>query len=169
MHGFHPVDLVALIVILLNALNGMRRGLSREIAGTISAILALFLGIELRRPLGELVAEDTRVGPMARPALAFALTVLLAVIVMVLLRILLKHTIHIIIDDKAVDRSGGMLAGLVKSTIIVMIVFLLLGMWPHKYLHRIFAIESWIGRTVVESTPEFRDQAKEVRRILRDD
>lgn len=164
----NTVDIVAIVVMLFGALNGLRRGLSRELAGTVSVVLALFLGIGLYRPLGEFVAERTRLGELSGRSLAFALTVIVAVIVMILLRLLLKHAIKVIISDKAVDRAGGMIAGFLKSAVVVIIVFIVFSMWPDKYLHRVFAVESLIGRTVVENMPEFREQAREIEKMLKD-
>ncbi len=43
-----------------------------------------------------------------------------------------------------------MQAGGIRATVVVSALVLLMAMWPHEYLHRLFAEESVFGRFVFE-------------------
>ncbi len=161
---FNIVDIVAIAVIVLGALNGLRRKLSGELAATVGAVLALFFGLRAYHPVGEYIAGHTRLAD--QPAVAFALTfivtVVTTIIVMVLVRQMLKSVITVAVHNKKVDRIGGLFAGFVKSCILTAIVILAFNMWSHPYLNRVFGEESAIGRLVLRVTPELWERLQEV-------
>ena len=55
-----------------------------------------------------------------------------------------------------------MLAGGIRMTVVVAALVLLMAMWPHEYLHRLFAEESVFGRFVFEKLgPVYEKMAEE--------
>ena len=156
----NTVDIVALVLIALGTLNGLRRGLSGEIAGTVGAIVALLFGLLCYGPCGDWLADHASVSEGVDKALAFAATIVMSLVVMLLLRLMVRETVTVAVSSKKVNLIGGMLAGFVKSTIFVVVVMLCVNMWPNPYLNRVFGDESMIGRITVAAMPELREQAE---------
>jgi uncharacterized membrane protein required for colicin V production len=158
--SLNTVDIVVIVVLIVAALNGLRRKLSGELASTISLIAALYTGLHFYHPMGEFLAETTKLSE--RPGVAFALTfvvtVLLALAVMILLRVLLKKAISVAVSSKGVDRIGGLLAGSVKAAVVIFIVIAAINMWPNDYLNRVFGTESVAGNIVITWMPEIRER-----------
>ncbi|MBN2302079.1 MAG: CvpA family protein [Lentisphaerae bacterium] len=167
MTGFPPlsvIDIVALVIVALGALIGYRRGLSGELAQLISVIVAFVISLLLYHPVGSWLHEHTQLNnrPQAAHAVAFIATIIGATIAMIILRYLLKRIMQVVIE-KEVDKIGGVIAGFVRASILVVIVFLLLNMWPHEYLNRLFGEESVIGTAVLHCMPSFEEQFSSVK------
>ena len=155
---FAPLSLVDIIAILLVAVGGLQgffRGLSGELARLIGAVLAFFAGVWLRAPVGGWIADNTRLEEQAANALAFTVTIILALLIMMLLRMLIKRMVQVVFAE-AFDKFAGVIAGLLRMSIMVLIVFLCMNMIPHAYLNRVFGEESAIGRIVVKYVPAVR-------------
>lgn len=169
MGSFPPpniVDFVALIFIVIGAFIGYRRGLSGELAQLISMAAAFVLSLFLYHPLGSWLHENTQLydRPQLARALAYFATIVVATIAMVLLRFLLKRIMQVVIEREA-DKIGGVIAGLVRSIILVAIVLLLMNMWPHQYLNRLFGEESMLGTVVVRCMPSLHERVGSVDEI----
>jgi uncharacterized membrane protein required for colicin V production len=153
-------DYLALAVIVLGSLLGMKRGLSGELARLVSVIVALLFGIEFLSPFGEWVEENSRLGTRSAYAFAFLVTVVGALILLFALRFLLKRVLKIVVAE-SFDRTGGLIAGLISSTAIVVMIFLGLNLWPHEYLNTVFGSESIVGRNVLRIVPRARQELQE--------
>jgi hypothetical protein len=55
------------------------------------------------------------------------------------------------------DKGAGVIAGMLRMSIIVCIIFLCMNLIPHEYLNRVFGEESAIGRVVVKYVPTVRE------------
>lgn len=155
------IDVAALIIVAFSTLQGFRRGLSGELARLVSVVVAFSFGLYFYRPLGSWLVEHSRLTEQRAQALAFLAMVIAAVVVMIFLRFVLKHIMKIAFEKK-VDKMGGCLAGFIRSSVFVIIVFLLLNMWPHDYLNRQFGEKSVIGNIVVKYMPALREQIEGV-------
>jgi membrane protein required for colicin V production len=149
------VDVIAFAAVALGAVRGYFRGLSGELARVISLVAALVLGLRFYRPLAEWVMAYTRIAEENAPIAAFIITVLTAVVCLFFLRYLLKRIIKVAIEEGA-DKIGGVIAGLIRSVVMVLIVFLALNLWPDERLNRAFGEESLIGRLVLKAAPRAR-------------
>jgi uncharacterized membrane protein required for colicin V production len=158
----NAVDIVAAVIIVAGSLNGLRRGLSREVAGLVSALLSLFLGFAFYRPFGAFITEHTRLSERPAFALTFVLTVLAVIVVMIILRVVLKEAIVFAVNDKGVERVGGLLAGFVKSAVFVCIAILAINMWEHDYMNRVCGSDSMIGRGLAKTMPHLREGARTI-------
>lgn len=159
MNGFPPpsvVDVIALGFIVLGALQGFLRGLSGELAALIGTVAALALSVRYYRPFGGWVLAHSRLEGRPAFALAFLVVVIAAVLIMLLLRFGLKRIMKVVVEPGA-DRLGGLLAGTIRATVIVVIVFVTLNLFPNDYLNRVFGEESLTGTAVVRATPHARE------------
>lgn len=161
MHDLPPlgfIDILALIVLLLGTLRGLRCGLSGEIARLVSALTAIFLGLYFYEAVAFWTSEHTRLNGRPAHVLAFAFTVVAVLLAMVLLRMALANVIRLVVREDF-DRSAGAVAGLLSSTAFVFIVFLIMQMLPEEaYLHRKFKADSVIGTLIAPYIPAVEEQ-----------
>jgi len=150
--GPNFVDILALVAVIVGAVQGWIRRLSGEIASLISTVAALVLGITLCRPLGEWLVVHTRLTERPAALVAFLATIIAATAVMILIRFLLRSIMKVVFEETT-DRIGGCVAGILRVSAIVLIVFLAMNLWPHEYLNRIFGEESTVGSVVVRYVP----------------
>lgn len=149
------VDILAFIVVAIGTFQGFRRRLSGELAHLISVVAAFTLGLYFFRPLGSWLCAHTRLSEQAAHMLAFIIMIIVAVAAMVLLQFVLKRIMKVVFEE-TVDKTGGVLAGFVRSAIFVIIVFLIMNLWPHDYLNRLFGEESVIGTVIIRYMPSLR-------------
>ncbi len=138
------VDIVALSLIALGSLHGFIRGLSGELSHLISLIASFIFGIWFYEPFGMWLSANTRLTAQPAHALAFIATILVALIILLCLRYFLRTIMKVVIEEKF-DRIGGLVAGLLRSTIIVVIIFVFMNLIPHEYLNQEFGDDSIIG------------------------
>ncbi|OQX58126.1 MAG: hypothetical protein B5M52_05995 [Helicobacteraceae bacterium 4484_230] len=153
---FNLVDIIALALIAVGAVQGYFRGLSGEIARLVGTVLAFVAGISLHATVGKWILENTRLEDQAAHAVAFIATILLAFAVMIVLRLIVKRLIKVVFAD-GFDKSSGVIAGVLRMSIVVCIIFFGMNMIPHDYLNRTFGEESVIGRIVVKYVPMVRE------------
>ncbi len=142
------VDAIALCFILLNALWGLHRGLSGELAHAAGVVVAFIVAMTAYDPVGQWLADQSRLGPRGAVATAFLATAIVAFVAMIFLRILLKRILQIAIAERY-DKAAGFVAGTVRSAIIVVIVFVVMNLWPNAYLNRTFGDESVVGSSIM--------------------
>jgi membrane protein required for colicin V production len=155
------VDIGALIILLLGAIIGLKRGLSGEIARFVGTIIAFCLGIFFYKPFGMWLVEHTRLGEKPAHVIAFVLMVAAVLLVTLLVRLILRSIMKISFEGN-IERIGGLLAGFIRATVLVLIIFVVMNMWPHEYLTRIFGEESVIGRMVVRYMPAIEKQIDKI-------
>ena len=152
------IDIVALVVILLGTLRGLRCGLSGEIARLVSVLTGIVLGLCFYERIAAWTIENTRLTGGPALMLASAFTVAAAMLVMVLLGTAVTRVIRFIVR-RDFDRWAGAVAGFLGTTIFVLIVFLIMHMLPQEsYLHRKFSADSAIGTLIASYIPEVEDE-----------
>jgi uncharacterized membrane protein required for colicin V production len=150
------IDIIALAIIGIGGIQGFCRGLSGELARLIGTVLAFVAGVSLHGPVGEWIQTYTRLDEQPAHAVAFITTVVLAVLIMIVLRLVLKRLMKIVFAE-GFDKSIGILAGLLRMTVTVCIIFLIMNLVPHPYLNRHFGEESMFGSIVVRYVPTIRE------------
>jgi uncharacterized membrane protein required for colicin V production len=153
------LDIIALILVALGTFQGFRRGLSGELAGLVSVVIAFLIGITFYVPFGVWFAEHTRLDEESARVVAFVVTVLVAGALLVLLRLVLSLVMKVVVEKK-VDKVGGCIAGFVRSLVLVLTVFLIMNLCPHEYLNMHFGEKSLVGRLVVKCTPVLREKVE---------
>ena len=146
------VDIVALLVIALGVVTGRARRFSGEIARLVGMVAAFAAGLLLRRPLGLWLLEHTRLDARAAHALAFVGTLVAAFLVLAFVHRMLQGLMRVVIEE-SLDKSLGMLAGMMRAALFVAIVFLAMNMVPHPGLNRLFGEDSFLGRIVQRYVP----------------
>jgi uncharacterized membrane protein required for colicin V production len=155
------VDLAALVLVGLGLVQGLWRGLAKEVAGLVSVSLSCGLGLSFYQPIGAWLVEHGRLGERAAQATAF-ITIAAAIgIVFLLLRLLLRLIMQVTFA-KGIDRLGGAVAGLVRASLFVLTVFIAANLLPHEYLNRRFGEESFFGRQVLKAMPTLRESVEQV-------
>ncbi len=145
----NPIDIAVSLIICINLIIGFRRGLSGELAGLAGTAAAFGLGLYFMVPFSLWLHEHSRLEGQAAQAVAFASTAIGVILTAILLRLILGKIMKITFEP-TVDKLGGVLSGFIRSSILVLIVFVTIDMWPHEYLNRKFGRESMVGKFVVE-------------------
>jgi len=149
---YNLIDIVALILLLLGLLHGLRRGLSAELSAVISMAVSVGAGWYFYKPVGEQIYLATRLEEPASYALAFIVTLTGAFLLMMAIRLVLRSIMEFTFKGK-IERIGGALCGLTRTALLTGALIFCVGLWPHVYLHRLFAEESLIGRCLSEHVP----------------
>ncbi len=149
---YNLIDIVAGILILLGTLQGLRRGLSRELSHVIGVTVAVWAGGTFYRPLGEQIYLGTRLEEQASYALAFFGALVGTFLLMLVIRLILKSIMEFTFKGK-IEQVGGAVCGLLRAGLVVGAIIFLMTLWPHEYLHRLFAEKSFIGRGLSQVVP----------------
>ncbi|MDA0322908.1 MAG: CvpA family protein [Verrucomicrobia bacterium] len=155
--GFHLVDAIILVAVLIGAIQGLRHGLSGELAHVISVAAMLLVGWRALAPLSALITEFTRLNDTYARPVAFVGACVVVLLAMSLLRTILKGVMELHIKP-GFDRWGGLIAGAVKFGAIAAAVLYLMMMSPSEYLVRLASHESAVGRALREHLPVVQDQ-----------
>ena len=150
------VDVIALFIVVIGIVQGCFRRLSGELSHLISVVAAFVAGMFAFRPLGIWLVEHTRLTEKSAHVTAFIAVIVASLVLMALIRILLRRIMRVIIEEQ-VDRTLGGFAGFLRASVFVLVVFVIMNMWPHEYLNRIFGEESMIGRTVKSCMPVLQE------------
>lgn len=160
---FNPVDIVALVYVLFVLIRGFFRGLSGELARLLSAAAAVAAGLYFYRPVGEWLADNTRLAEWGESlpfGLAFGLMLLGAWLLMRLLRLVLK-SLMVFSFRGNLERVGGGLAGGIRASVVAAALILLLGLWPSETMRRVFVDESVLGRNLARHVLPVYDRLAE--------
>ncbi len=168
---FNIVDILVVILILFGLIRGYMKGLSGELAGLFSAAVAVVGGWYGYRPLGNYLAENTRLSDSAANAAAFTLALAGAYLLMRILRLVLRSLMEFSFKGK-IEKIGGLLAGGIRMTVVAGALTLLMALLPHEDIHRLVAEESVFGSSVfntlgpvyekmLEEYPELQIRRKE--------
>jgi uncharacterized membrane protein required for colicin V production len=158
---FNAVDVGALVILLFGVWRGFRRGLSGELARLISLAVVMLVGWHAHEPLGEIVAGATRLSPEQSRLAAFLVAILAAGLCMFVLRLVLRQIMEFKFKNP-LETVGGMVAGFLRSFILVALIVVAAGLTPILYFQRVFAEESLIGSAIVGYVvPVYRQVAEE--------
>jgi len=155
MDGLPPpsaVDIAAAALVVLGTLYGYVRGLSGELAQFVGIAGAFVFGLWLHAPAAGWIDAHTRLAGRSAQTVGFAATAVLAFAAWIVLRALLKPVLRVIVEDRF-EKPGGLVAGLVRSVLLVIIVFVVLNLWPHPYLNATFGRKSLIGAVIRSHLP----------------
>ncbi len=150
--AYNSIDIVAAVLVLAGLVQGLIRGMSREAAGLVSVVVAVWGSWFYYGPLGALVTAHTRLQGQEALALAFFLCLVLGLLIMFLLRVILRQVMGISFKGAA-ERLGGALAGAVRVAAMVAAALYLVALWPNDYVHQLFTEQSLAGRLVCRHGP----------------
>jgi len=145
-------DILAIVLIVIGAIQGFLRGLSGEMARLAGAVIAFIGGTLLHEPVGQFVSTHTRMEARPAQTLAFIATVIIAVLIMLAVRVVLSKIIKGVFSP-VFDKTGGILAGLLRMSIFTCILFIIMNMVPVDSLNRLFGEQSAVGSFMVRYVP----------------
>lgn len=157
---FNIVDIAALVVILLGVVRGLAHGLSGELARGVSAVVAVYGGWRLYRPLGVYLADHTRLSePAAYPA-AFVLMLVGGYVAMRIVRLVVDALVDFSFKGR-LEKAGGALLGVARALIVFGAFVAVMGIVPNSAVHRLFAEQSVFGRLVCRQAVPLYDRLAE--------
>ncbi|MDI6774615.1 MAG: CvpA family protein [Verrucomicrobiota bacterium] len=154
---FNAVDIGAVVLLILGVLLGFSRRLSGELTCLISVVAAFVVGLFLCRPLTDWFLALERLGPQPARVLAFLAALVVAGVLMILARLGLARAIRVVFSEQA-DRLLGALAGLVRSLVLIAVIFIVANLVPSEFLNRQFGEASAIGRVVRKFMPAIEEK-----------
>lgn len=148
------IDFTALIVILLDAYFGFRRGLSGEVARFFVLILGVVATLFLLHPVGSVCFRYASpiIPEPARYAFAFVATTITAGAIM----LIVYRPIYNWLDrdsPKHHNKFGGLIAGLFRGFIGISVVLIALNLWPNPTVSDLVGSASIAGRTANKMVP----------------
>ena len=155
--GFHLLDVIILVAVLIGALQGFRHGLSGQLAHVISVVAMLVIGWHVLSPLSAAIAEITRLSEAHARPIAFLGACIVVLLAMALLRMLLKGVMELHFKP-GFDRWVGLFAGAAKYGAIAVCILYVMMLSPSDYLSRLAGEESSVGRTLHRHLPVVQEQ-----------
>ena len=120
-------DYAVIAVIGLSALRGLWRGLVSELFGLVGYVLAFVAAKRYAEPLATFIPTDWPGGRLTQVLIAFAVIFVVVLVASSALDALLRH-----LTDAAglqsVDRSLGMLFGVLRGTLLVLVLVAVAGL-----------------------------------------
>src|SRR6056297_1790133 len=84
------LDIIVLAIVVLNAIRGLLRGLSRELADLVRILGAVLLAYFFYQPAGKLIFERTRLSDAASSITAFMLILILSFLILTVIHYILS-------------------------------------------------------------------------------
>ena len=144
---FNIFDIIVLLYLLSGLYQGLRRGLSGELASVLSTGLAFVGGWKLYQPLGDHLLKVSKLSSPTAHALAFVILIVGGYIVLKIIRLLLRHLMEFSFKGK-LERLGGALAGLIRVTVVAAAFVLMVGLGPGAFLRSLVIEKSVFGSQV---------------------
>ena len=148
----NAVDVAVIICLMIGAVQGFIRGLSGELAQLLSAVAGFGSGIWVYGPISQWMQKNDRLGEDSSRAVSFVAAMIAAIIIMIVLRIVFKKLLSGIIQEKF-DKATGAIAGMLRAAIFVLMFLILMNLWPHDYINRLFGKESVFGTLAAKAMP----------------
>lgn len=146
------VDLLAVFMLVLGLLQGLRHGLTGEVSRLLNVLFSALLGIVFCDHWAPRIQQAVPERQWAW-ILAFASIAVVSCVVLASAAYVVGRVVHPVFDQK-VDRAAGALSGLAFGAVLVVLVFLLANMAPSPRLREVFGDRSLVGRTLVRELPK---------------
>ncbi len=153
--AFSLADVAALLLLLWEVLWGLKRGLSGEGPRLCTTIITLGASLRLTQTVGGLLTRNSdrlAAAPDLAEAIAFLALVAFFALTFLVLRLLARLLLTVTFNP-AIDRPGGVFAGILRGLLLVILAAWGIGLWPHPALRRRVREESVVGRTVHKIVP----------------
>ena len=154
------IDIVVLAIVLLSAVRGLLRGLSRELADLIRIVGAILLASFFCTPVGTLIFENTRLSESASHIAAYFLILIVSFIILSVIHLLLSKFMHFAFKG-IIEKGGGLISGLLKGAVFAVILILLISLWPHDKVRKAVREDSISGHWITEQYPRLYAEISE--------
>jgi uncharacterized membrane protein required for colicin V production len=152
------VDACAGGVILLAALQGLFRGLSKEWPRLLNMCVSLAVALFGHHRFMLFLLTHSRLEEPAARAAAFAGLLVAAMLTLFVARLLLKLLVKAQFEFKG-ERGAGLLAGGASAALLVFAVFYAMNLWPAPAVRHRFGSGSLVGSMLVRFLPELNSPA----------
>ena len=148
--SFYTIDIVFAVIVLFFAANGLRRGLSGELAGVLTLLL-LFGGLFFCYPsLTNLAARNWEaLSPVLAQVAVFLILLMVSVLLFVLIRALLARFLKERLG-KVADKFSGTAVGVLRGGLVGVSLLALLSLLPSETVYTALSEKSEVGRWVCE-------------------
>lgn len=113
-----PIDIVILIILVLGAYEGYKKGLLMTIVGLIGFVLAIILGVYFMDPVSKMLAERLDQLTFAFPVIAFLIVFIITLLIVKIAGWILKKMMDLILLG-SIDSIAGAILGIVKSAFFI--------------------------------------------------
>lgn len=151
------LDLIILAILALSILIGVYRGATREvlgIAGWIGALATVFYGLPLLRPLGRHYIHSPMLADLVIAAILFILSLAVFIVISRIISTKVKGSLL-----GGLDRSLGLIFGLIRGVLVLCIAYLVLG-----FFYSFDEIPTEVKNA--RFTPWFMQGAEELKRFV---
>lgn len=152
---FNAVDIGLLVLVLLELLLGLRRGLAGTAFRLLSTLVILLAALRFYQPFGRLLTEHTTLlvdNPELAGALAFLLIVVTGGLCFLALRWILRTLLTISFNEKINSPIGGFVGALQGLALGALIIYAA-GLWPQASSRQLFVQTSFAGRSLFQVSP----------------
>lgn len=152
--AYNAVDLIALGLIAWEIIMGLRRKMAGELFRLLCTALVLAAGWRYYLDVGNQLAEHTRLAANLEMAQAIAFGMIVAMLGMscallhLILGLLIQAQFHALID-----RVGGAVLGLLRGSLLVIMLLFAAALWPQALLRETFQQDSCAGRITARLAP----------------
>ncbi len=147
MTGFNVVDTGAAILLLVGALGGLKRGLSGELSRVVGISVAVSAAWRFATPVADWAMDSLNLPQDRSYLLSFGAIFLSAIAILLIVRFVLRNLMSFAFKGK-IERIGGLLAGLIRSSVIVGALVLMLEFAPQDNVRAAVTENSVVGRLV---------------------
>jgi hypothetical protein len=146
------VDAVAAGVIVLAMLQGLIRGLARELGRLITVGSSLALGLLFYRPAALFLQTHSKLSGPAAEAISFTTLIGCCFLALLVGLLLVRKVVTVNLDIKG-NKPGGILAGFFSAAGFVFCIFFAANLWPDEALHKQFFGHSILGSALSKIMP----------------
>ena len=149
---FNVIDIVAVVLLVMGAIQGRRRGLSEELERVFAVGFSLLLALRYYTAFGALILRNGRLSAQQANAVSFILLAVGLFVVSIPIRLLLKSCM-LVSFKQGLEDVGGCILGFLKTFIVLACLIAVLSAWSHDDVHRLLAEQSFFGRMANRSVP----------------
>jgi uncharacterized membrane protein required for colicin V production len=143
--AFNFADAIGAVILLVGILGGLKRGLSGELSRVVAIAVAVVAAWRFATPVADWAMDQFSLDRDRSYLVSFLAILLGASAVMWIIRLTLRNLMEFAFKGR-IERLGGALAGLLRSSVVVAIIFLMLGFAPQPEIQRIIVEQSFFGR-----------------------
>jgi membrane protein required for colicin V production len=146
------IDLILILIILLFAIQGFRKGLIYEIASLAGLILGIYASFHFAGYLEGYLAEYLNVPEKYSAVTAFILIFLLVVIVLHLVGKIIENIIDLVALG-FLNKLAGSVFGLAKGIVLLSLAFLVLNHFDNELISKENREESFLYKPIESVAP----------------
>lgn len=161
---YNAVDIGAAVLVLLEVILGLRRGLAGSLFRLMCTLAVLLAALRLHQPFGDLLARHMTAlegNPEMAGALAFLVITGVLSLFFLLAQMLLRVLMTVTFNEK-INRKGGGVVGALQGLALVFLLVYAIGLWPTPAVRRLFVESSFAGRTVFRLCPRVMSAIDEI-------